>query len=96
MTTYKGETIDPQLADEDQIRIINMLEIAGDRIKKLGEEYQRLLTELPSKTPLVSEIDGEHRTYIVDAPTGHFITYRSLDFAMNTKTTKADLKALGL
>lgn len=96
MTTYKGETIDPQMADEDEIEILTKIEKVSDRMKKLAEEYQRLLAKLPAKTPLVAEVDGEYRTHVVDVPKGHFITYRENELAMNAKTTKADLKTLGL
>lgn len=96
MTTYKGETLEPRVADfDEESSIQRMLEIR-EKLKVLSTEYSNLIQSLPTKEPLVCEVDGEHRTYIVDAPTGHFVTYRELDMVMDAKTTKADLKALDL
>lgn len=96
MTAYKGETIEPQMADGDEIEILAKIGRLSDHMKKLAEEYQRLLAKLPTKTPLVVAVDGEYRTHVVDVPKGHFITYREHELTMNAKTTKADLKTLGL
>jgi len=95
MTTYRGETLEPELASPEESRIIAKLEQLGDAMKDLAEKHQKLLAELPTQMPLVVEGDEGFRTYIVDTPRGHFVTYRELEFSMNAKTTKADLKAVG-
>ena len=94
MTTYRGETLEPEMASTEEAKIITKLEQISDAMKDLAEKHQKLLAKLPTRKPLVVEGDEGFRTYIVDTPKGHFVTYRELEFAMNTKTTKADLKAL--
>lgn len=96
MTTYRGETLEPQLADEDEAAIIAKLEKLSEAMKDLGEKYQAQLEKLPRQVPLVVETEDGYRTYIVDTPKGHFVAYRDSELAMNAKTTKADLKALDL
>ena len=96
MTTYRGETLEPKMALPEEAKIIAKLEQLGDAMKDLAETHQKLLAKLPTQTPLVVEGDDGFRTYIVDTPKGHFVTYRELEFAMNAKTTKADLKALDM
>lgn len=94
MTTYRGETLEPEMASTEEAKIITKLEQLGDAMKELAEKQQKLMAKLPTQKPLVVEGDEGFRTYIVDIPKGHFVTYRELEFAMNTKTTKADLKIL--
>ena len=67
----------------------------------MNERDMAALNESSSGTPLVAFVDvGEDepqvRTYIVGAPEGHFVSYRPLDFVMNAKTTKKDLKEVEL
>jgi len=94
MTTYKGEYLEPAVADGNQTAMINAVVKLDDQLKTLIEKRNELLSNLPKGSPLVVETEEGHRTFIVDEPTGHYVTYRPLDFAMNAKTTKADLKEI--
>lgn len=98
MTTYKSEQLTPNLGNDSQFQVINSILQLYAKIKELEEQKAELLTKLPKKTPIVLEIEDEEgknfRTFIVDAPTGHYVTYRELELSMNAKTTKADLKEL--
>ncbi len=97
MTTYKGETLEPRQASLDEEGVIDKLDEIRGKMKELSEDYSTLIKELPVGVPLVLQDEtGEYRTRLVDKPTGHFVNYYDLVFAMDAKTTKADLKALDL
>ena len=97
MTTLKGETVEPELADDDQISTILKINKIGEQIKLLAGKSQQLLDSLPTNTPLVYETDdGVYRTFASGPPVGHYVTYRKNDVLMDVKTTKADLKTLKL
>ena len=96
MTTYKGETLTPYLAIDEELEVLNELLDLKAKMKELSERYSEVIQKLPRQTPLVHKVDGEYRTVIIDAPTGHYVSYRELELTMDAKTTKADLKTLGV
>lgn len=100
MTTLQGNDVIPKLANEDQEAKLQNLVNISEKLKMLYEEQNEILESLPKGVPLVSSVcnDGltEFRTYVIDAPVGHYVYYHNLSLTMNTKTTKKDQKTLGL
>lgn len=96
MTTYKGEKLDPILPDAESVEVLEEILEIQESLKSDSARLQELYEILPYQTPMVVEVGGEYRTFIIDTPAGHFVTYRQFDMAMNAKTTKADMKELDL
>jgi hypothetical protein len=99
MATFQGEEFTPAAATEEQTAAIQKITDMKTALKAQYEDLEALYMSLPSDTPLAANIttDGDSvmRTVIIGEPEGAYVNYKKVDFLMNAKTTKKDLKALG-
>ena len=102
MTTYREQTLTPRMATANEDDAIKLYLQNKDKIKELIEANNAILNDLIKCEPIVTKILDKdkdqlvHKTFIVDKPEGHYVVYKEYDLTMNAKTTKKDLKELGL
>jgi hypothetical protein len=60
----------------------------------LDEEMLKLEREVAIVADVKEEDDVVSKTILVGTPRGHFVTYKEVDFVMNSKTTKKLLKEI--
>lgn len=101
----RSQDLTPTLMTTEQHDTIQKILEIKAKMKELAEAKEFLLHKLPRQTPMVGKVlvrdedrvpVSQTMTFIVDRPAGNYVKFPELDFTMECKTTKADLKVLGI
>jgi len=109
MAKINGEELTPVKATKKQAEMIQELLDLDAQLKQAYQRKDELINKLATSqqpvTPIAAEVQVMDRegnsevrwmTFAVGKPTGHYVTYRELDFIHKAKTTKADKEELDI